>query len=103
MQPCDTIPLTALGQYVRDARLAAGLSQAALAELAGATQAQVSVLETRRDLTAIWPALLDRIGDALDLDRDQLYALANRIPSELLDALTGDVDALRRTRKELGL
>lgn len=96
-------PRTALGDTIRTARMEQGLTQQALADLSGTTRAQVSVVESTRNLSTLWPALLDTMAEALDLDRDDLYAKANRIPPEIEDALRGNHDAISTVRKVLNV
>ena len=58
----------ALADYIRDARLSAGLTQAELADKIGATSKQfVSGIETGR--TSVPPERLGEFADALGIDR----------------------------------
>lgn len=92
----------ALGQMVREARLARGMTQRQLAELAGLHQNQVNGIENAH-LPKYYPKLLNAIVDALDLDRDEVFALAGRITPDIEAELAGNVHALKRVRKELAL
>ena len=97
-------PRTRLGEMVREARTALGLTQAAFADLIGAPNKDViAMTESTRDVSQVYPAMLERLAALDSIDRDELFAAAERVPPEILDALTGDVTALRKVRKELGL
>jgi Predicted transcriptional regulators len=68
-----------LGQMVREARLARNMTQRQLAELAGLHQNQVNGIENAH-LPKYYPKLLNAIVDALDLDRDEVFALPGGSP-----------------------
>lgn len=93
---------TPLGQLVYDARQRRGLNQTEFAALIGATRNEIATIETR-NADVIYPALLDKLATLPDIDRDELYAAANRIPDDITVALRGSLDAIRQVRKVLGL
>lgn len=65
-------PMTPLRLRLRELRTAAGLSQEALANLAGIRQATVSGLETGRTRRVDLPAL-ERLAKALGVEPHQLF------------------------------
>lgn len=91
------------GAMIREARIAAGLTQPELAAQAGISASQVSAIESTRTDRATYPAVLDKIAPVLGIDRDDLYAAAGRIPAELTAAMTGNASALKKVRRTLNL
>lgn len=67
-----------IGEAIRDARRRRGLNQGQLAELAGTTQAQVSLIE--RGGSQYTVQLLMRVAYALGVDLDQLLGDALKAP-----------------------
>ena len=92
---------TPIATLLREARLAADLSQQRLSKLTGVDQTKISAAET--DRLPPYPAMLDAYIDALALDRDEVYSAAGRVPPEIVTALAADLPLVRRIRKELGL
>lgn len=89
-----------IGPMLAAARERAGLSQR---QLAASTGVAPSAIGTAESQSVVYPAILDRLIPALDLDRDEAYHAAGRIAPEILDALTADLPTVRRLRRELGL
>ena len=98
-----TTPTTRLGRRIRKERLRLDLTQAGLAERMGPhfTGGMVSQAETTHNVRTLWPALIEALADALSLDPDELYAMADRIPPDIEVRLRGNLDAIKRTRKAL--
>ena len=95
----DTDQLT-IGSYLREARQQAGLSQRALAAQTGINQGNYAIAESQ---CTVYPALLDQLIPALDLDRDLAYHLAGRIPNEIIEGLLHDLPMVRELRRRLVL
>lgn len=68
-----------LGQRVQAARTALGLSQAALGQKVGLSQAKVSCIE--RDTQSTSPAILKALGDALGVNLEGLEERPTETPS----------------------
>jgi predicted ATPase/transcriptional regulator with XRE-family HTH domain len=83
---------TSFGEYLRQFRLRAGLSQAALAEQANLSTAAITALE-RGARNAPYPRTLDSLARALELspqEREDLIAAGTRVGSRRADALRVD-------------
>lgn len=76
-----------LGELVRQARERAGLSLRNLEAITGTSRTQLNRLE-RDQLDNPTPDLVQRIAEALELDSDDLFALAGYRPSDKLPSLT---------------
>lgn len=96
-------PRTELGRLIRAARHQYGMTQAQFAELLETSGPMVRHAETTPDERNVGPSLLARLAALPEVDTDQLYAAAGRIPPDIAEALTGDVSALRKVRKVLHL
>lgn len=92
---------TPFSQHVRSLRLRRGLTQREAAERAGISTASVSMAETASSVKDLWNTQIDGLARAYDVDPDVLFALADRIPPDLLDMLRGDLLAIKRARRAL--
>lgn len=92
--PTDRTPF---GAHVRMLRHRKGWTQREVAERAGISIAQVSMAETART-EHLWSALIVRLADVYDADQDELFALAERVPPDLLAALRGNLANIRAAR-----
>ena len=102
MGPRMTDPRSAFGRTVRAAREAKGWRQVDLAAALDLDRRAVNRAEMMDEpATYVWPELIDQLADALDLDRDHLYALAGKVPPDVTDYLRGNLPALRRIRQEM--
>jgi len=79
-----TTPLT-LGDRLRELRLAAGLSQRALASKVSVTFPHISKIESGDERPS--DRLLEELADALDADADELLLLGNRLPEDLAETV----------------
>jgi transcriptional regulator with XRE-family HTH domain len=97
------VTLPGMIAVIRQARRDAGRTQADVAAAIGLSQTAYSLLETgyRRGRTLSFD-LVCRIAAELDLDLDDLFAREGRIPDDLLAAMRGHRDALKRVRDVLG-
>jgi len=76
-----------LGHRLRDARMAQGWTQRALAAVVGLSHGEIGKLEAgyRRERPA--PELLDRLARALEIEAEELYLLADYPETRALPAL----------------
>ena len=98
MPPIDRIPFA---QHVRALRLRRGLTQREVAERAGITAAQVSIAETARDPAQLWNTIIIALAEVYEVDPDELFALADRVPTDIIDALRGNLANIKRVRHAL--
>lgn len=91
------------GAYVRQLRLARGLTQRQVAEAVGLTLAHYNKTCERDVLPPPSARVLERLAAVLGADRDELFARARVIPPEVLEALRGrpELYALVRAAGEL--
>jgi transcriptional regulator with XRE-family HTH domain/uncharacterized protein (DUF433 family) len=89
---------------IRAARRDAHRSQAEVAASLGISQASYANIEGNiagpRTLSF---AMVSRIAAELNLDPDALFALEERIPDDILDALKGNLVAIKQVREVLGI
>jgi transcriptional regulator with XRE-family HTH domain len=90
-----------LGARIRELRLAAHLSQRALASRVGVSFPHISKVEAGREPASA--DLLERIAEAVGANPDELLLLADRLPDELREAVAAKPDLaprfLRRWRE----
>lgn len=80
---CDTIPMTAIGDFLKNARKEKGLSQSDLADLSGVTQGAISAIETGKRSSPQWDTIKN-LFDALDVQADVLPELTSA--DDIIDA-----------------
>lgn len=74
-----------LGERIRQARKATGLSQRDLAQRVGVSFPHISKVEADKEPAS--PGLLARIADEVGIEPDELLLLAGRVPSELSEVV----------------
>lgn len=89
-----------LGEVVRQLRESLGLSQDSLAQKVGASQANISKIETNRAKNYA-SGLLQRLADALGIQLYELFALAQGVHLEDQQALTQTEAKLLAAFREL--
>jgi|ERR1700688_1873616 len=89
-----------LGTAVRQARLARGLSLRQLAKFINKSPSYLVALERSPSFPGSADATLTAIAEALDLNADVLFSLANRSP-EALKPVSATEFALHRLLKQL--
>ncbi len=90
-----------LAQLVYDERQRLGMTQHAFADHIGATRNEIANLETR-SVARCYPALIAKL-ERLGIDRDTIYAVANQIPPDIAERLTGNIVAIKVARLALDL
>lgn len=98
---------TPLGQIVRRARDAHGMTQAEYAEYIGQPRSALAFIETS-PTPRIYAAIIEALARDPEIDRTELYAAADaiyastgRIPPELVTAIIERPDVIQRLRREL--
>ena len=87
MNEHDAQPPVTIGTFVRQARERADLSLRNLEAITGIPRAKLNRLEHDQKIDNE-PDVLHRLAEALELDSDDLFALAGYRPSEKLPRLT---------------
>lgn len=86
------------GRYIRHQRLEKKLTQQEVAERVGTSTPYYNKIENAV-LPPPGPETLDSLSKALGADRDELYAMAGKIPSDVIDALKGRPNLWRLIRQ----
>ena len=89
-----------LGRFVRDARRAKGLSQAALCSVVALSNAYISRMENDHIGYASEDSCV-RIANALDIDADETVRLAGKVPSDIEDYLIANPREMQSLRKKV--
>ena len=89
-------PRTPFGERIFQERERAQLTQQDIADSLGTSPAYISQVE--RGSEPPTPRLIHAFADAYDVDPDELYSLAQRVPVDILDRLTGDLRAIKKVR-----
>ncbi len=86
------------GQRVRELRQTKGLSQKAVSELVGVTDAYLSKVENQRLDFGDFPSerLIHKLADVLDGDENELLLLAEKVPDSLKRRLLERPEAFMR-------
>lgn len=85
------------GVRLRELRRARGLTQRSLAKQVGLDFTYLSKLENAADVPS--ESAVHRLADALDADRDELLALAGKLPAELREWASHDPHVVRLLRR----
>lgn len=88
----------AFGRYIRQHRTTKGLTQQEVATRIGASLPYYNKIENAK-LPPPGPETLEGIARALDVDRDEVYAVAGKIPSDVIEVLRGRPDLWRMVRE----
>lgn len=86
---------------MRALRESHGLTQPAFAARINAPRSVISGLETGK--LPPYPRVIENMADAFALDADEVYAMADRVPEDLVAALAGNLDAIRAARQAIGI
>jgi transcriptional regulator with XRE-family HTH domain len=93
---------TSFGDLLREKRRQAGLSQRRLAELAGLDFSYISKLENNR-LAAPAAETVLRLAELLSCPAEELLAAAGKLPGEVGQNLSSNVEAVRFLREASAL
>jgi HTH-type transcriptional regulator, competence development regulator len=86
-----------IGQRIKRERMSRGLTQRQLAELVGVGVPHISKVEAGRENPG--EPLLRKLAEVLDLDADELFLVARRLPDDLVEDLAANpAKALRFLR-----
>lgn len=94
--------MTTLGDRIKQARTALGLTQREVAAAAGMSQGMLYMIEQGKRIPKR-PDDIAALAAYLHISSDQVYAESGVVPPDILAALTGNLDAITRTREALGL
>jgi transcriptional regulator with XRE-family HTH domain len=86
------------GTYLRDIRKEKGINQRQLAKHGGISYTYLSKIENNV-LPPPSEETLAKFAEMLDIDKDEMFAKANKIPSELFDKIVSDIALMKVIRE----
>lgn len=99
-EPGEFASRLGISTVLRAARQDAGMSRAELARQANVTPAYIGNIERGREVPTN-PETIAKLATALDVDPDRIYAAIGRVPADLAEWLSGDIDAIKATRRAM--
>lgn len=90
---------SSLGEALRDGRSQRGRTQGEVASAVGINTTYLSKLENNASPLPCSEGLLCKLADLYGFDRDDLIALAGRVPEDIVERLKGDIHAIKRVRQ----
>ncbi len=97
-EPMSPVDRSHTATFLKAARSSAGLTQKQLADAAGVSAQYVANVENEHS-TLSKPETIRAMAAALNLDPDELFAAAGKIPDDIETWLEGDLKAIKQERE----
>lgn len=94
-------PRTPFGKRIREERERAQMTQKEVGDLIQIPPAYLSQLELGYEPPT--PKLIASLSEVYGIDADELYALANRAPADIIEKLSGNLSIIKKVRRCLGV
>lgn len=96
-EPMSPVDRSHTATFLKAARTSAGLTQKQLSDAAGVSVQYVANVENEHS-TLSKPETIRAMAAALNIDPDELFAAASKVPDDIEGWLTGDIKAIKKTR-----